>query len=167
LAERCGIAEPEVKKRLQTMHQAGVISYFPANQQPKIFFNIGRQHPDRLPISAKTYAERAEAATSRFKAMVDYMVQTEICRSVFLLKYFGEKNPDPCGKCDTCLKNKEKNIEQLQQQILAWLHPDSKTMEELERFYQGNNDLLLEALRKLLDQEFICEPTSGMFKLTS
>jgi ATP-dependent DNA helicase RecQ len=167
LAERCGLNDQEVKKRLQVMHQAGVISYFPANQQPKIFFTIARQHPDRLPMSAKTYAERAESATSRFKAMVDYMVQTEICRSAFLLNYFGEKNPDPCGKCDVCLKNKSENIEKLQQQILAFLHPDKRSMDELEKKYRGNTDLLIEAIRGLLDKDLIVEASQGVFKLKS
>jgi ATP-dependent DNA helicase RecQ len=167
LAERCGLNEQEVKKRLQVMHQAGVISYFPANQQPKIFFTIARQHPDRLPMSAKTYAERAESATSRFKAMVEYMVQTEICRSAFLLNYFGEKNPDPCGKCDVCLKNKPQNIERLQQQILEWLHLGEKSMAELEKLYLGNTDLLIESLRNLLDKNLIIEVAPSEFKLKS
>ena len=167
LAERCGMPEPEIKKRLQIMHQAGVISYFPANQQPKIFFTMGRQHPDRIPMSAKTYAERAEVASSRFKTMVDYMQQPDLCRAVFLLEYFGEKNQDPCGRCDVCLKNKDRNIELLEQKILYWIDGADMPIEKLEKQYLGNPEILVAALRNLLDQNLIEELSSGHFRKKS
>jgi ATP-dependent DNA helicase RecQ len=128
---------------------------------------MGRQHPDRIPMSAKTYAERAEVASSRFKTMVDYMQQSDLCRAVFLLEYFGEKNQDPCGRCDVCLKNKDRNIELLEQKILNWIDGADMPIEKLEKQYLGNPEILVEALRNLLDQNLIEELSSGHFRKKS
>ncbi len=43
--------------------------------------------------------------------MIGY-VQTAACRSVFINKYFGDDEAKPCGICDNCLNNKNKNLSQ-------------------------------------------------------
>ena len=39
---------------------------------------------------------------------VEAFVETGECRKKFILHYFGEELKEPCGKCDNCLKPKEK-----------------------------------------------------------
>lgn len=61
------------------------------------------------PIAAEEAATRAiEAAESRERiehsriAMMRSYAETLRCRRQFLLGYFGEELPRPCGNCDTC-----------------------------------------------------------------
>ncbi|HYI34310.1 MAG TPA: RecQ family ATP-dependent DNA helicase [Glaciibacter sp.] len=61
------------------------------------------------PITAEEAATRAiEAAESRERiehsriAMMRSYAETLRCRRQFLLGYFGEELPQPCGNCDTC-----------------------------------------------------------------
>jgi ATP-dependent DNA helicase RecQ len=58
-----------------------------------------------LPAVVERAVELAEARqrvdTSRIQMMRGY-AETDGCRRQFLLGYFGEDLPEPCGNCDTC-----------------------------------------------------------------
>ena len=58
-----------------------------------------------LPTVVERAVERAEARQrvdrSRIEMMRGY-AETDGCRRQFLLGYFGEDLPEPCGNCDTC-----------------------------------------------------------------
>jgi len=58
---------------------------------------------DRDPVAA--VVERAEAHRALAKSRIEMMrayAETLGCRRQFLLGYFGEDLPKPCGACDTC-----------------------------------------------------------------
>ena len=54
----------------------------------------------------KPVAEREIGAQHLME--VEAFVETGECRKKFILHYFGEELKEPCGKCDNCLKPKEK-----------------------------------------------------------
>ncbi|MDV8149671.1 ATP-dependent DNA helicase RecQ [Arthrobacter sp. B10-11] len=59
----------------------------------------------KLPAVVERAVEHAEARQrvdrSRIEMMRGY-AETDACRRQFLLGYFGEDLPEPCGNCDTC-----------------------------------------------------------------
>jgi len=59
----------------------------------------------KLPAVVARAVELAEARQrvdrSRIEMMRGY-AETDACRRQFLLGYFGENLPEPCGNCDTC-----------------------------------------------------------------
>ncbi|KIS28642.1 ATP-dependent DNA helicase RecQ [Arthrobacter sp. SPG23] len=59
----------------------------------------------KLPRVVERAVEHAEARQrvdrSRIEMMRGY-AETDACRRQFLLGYFGEDLPEPCGNCDTC-----------------------------------------------------------------
>lgn len=59
----------------------------------------------KLPAVLERAVEHAEARQrvdrSRIEMMRGY-AETDACRRQFLLGYFGEDLPEPCGNCDTC-----------------------------------------------------------------
>lgn len=54
----------------------------------------------------KPVAEREIGAQHLME--VEAFVETGECRKKFILHYFGEELKEPCGKCDNCIKPKEK-----------------------------------------------------------
>jgi ATP-dependent DNA helicase RecQ len=38
--------------------------------------------------------------------MLDYVAEENMCRSSYLLEYFGQKEGLPCGHCDVCRSGK-------------------------------------------------------------
>jgi ATP-dependent DNA helicase RecQ len=62
----------------------------------------------RNPDSARVVERAVELAEARERvdksriAMIRSYAETRRCRRQFLLGYFGEDRPEPCGNCDTC-----------------------------------------------------------------
>lgn len=60
--------------------------------------------PDAAAAASRAYTvaqERERIEHSRITMMREY-AETRQCRRQFLLGYFGEDLPEPCGNCDTC-----------------------------------------------------------------
>lgn len=61
--------------------------------------------PDSAEAAARAASERADERErieeSRIAMMRRY-AETDECRRQFLLGYFGDELPEPCGNCDTC-----------------------------------------------------------------
>ena len=57
------------------------------------------------------YAQRKEHYIERINSVIDYATRTDVCRSVYLLDYFGEKEATPCGGCDVCLEEERTTID--------------------------------------------------------
>jgi ATP-dependent DNA helicase RecQ len=68
---------------------------------------VAQVEPKLLEAGARDLAKRFETErredARRLRAMSEY-AQTEGCRSVFLLQWFGDEDPQPCGNCDRCLE---------------------------------------------------------------
>ena len=59
----------------------------------------------KLPAVVARAVELAEARQRADRSRIEMMrgyAETDACRRQFLLGYFGENLPEPCGNCDTC-----------------------------------------------------------------
>jgi ATP-dependent DNA helicase RecQ len=164
LAEKAGMTESEIKKKLNLLHQKGVVSYSPARQVPLIYFALPRQHPDRIPISKSGYSKHIEEARKRFKTMQHFAQQNESCRSTFLLDYFNEKNTEPCGQCDICLAQKPVNLEK---KLLEALKNGPLAMPDLLAMPDAPHDTWIELIRNLSDNGSIRLDSHGLIHLNA
>lgn len=168
LSQKLGLTEDKIKQMLAYLHKIDLARYYPAVEKPQIFFNMERQHPDRLPISSIRYKKRLEAFELRIKAMLDYVSDQRTCRSVKLVSYFDEHGAKPCGKCDVCLEQQTKlNVDERMQKsmevILESLKVRTLDVNELKQIKGIDKILLFPALRKLIDQELIKEDEKHRF----
>ena len=97
---------------LTALHSSGVIDYAPASDKPKITFLRPRVAAEQLQLDQKGYNFRKERHRAKMQAVLDYLANHHLCRTLSLISYFGEDYPDPftaaCGKCDVCLAAKRK-----------------------------------------------------------
>ncbi len=80
-----------------------ILTYIPRTVACLFAFRQDRQRDIYIPKAF--YEERMERYVNRLSAMMAYAVQQDTCRQQFLLRYFGEKTPHPCGRCDVCRHN--------------------------------------------------------------
>ena len=102
-AKMTGCQESEFKRRLYMLYKKGVITYIPSDKTPLIRFKENRYMPKDVSLPKKKYDDRLRRFTDRMEAMISYVERTDECRSVLLLRYFGENGAAKCGKCDVCL----------------------------------------------------------------
>lgn len=84
---------------LQSRH---VIRYIPSRDIPRITYTQSREDSVNVVIPNNVYEDRKEQYSERIKRMLDYATQGNICRSRYLLRYFGEERSHDCGRCDVC-----------------------------------------------------------------
>lgn len=102
--------EPEVVQALQLLHQQGIIKYSQRKDEPQLCFLQERVSAQRLRIDTGRIKERMKVYRQRLDAAIGYARNTATCRMQMLVRYFGERDLSPCGKCDVCLQKKEKPL---------------------------------------------------------
>ena len=158
LARRAGIDAGQVASRLEILQKNGILTYVRKSGLPEIMFITERLDLKNLRISSQVYQDRKKEAWIRMQAMADYVSGDTVCRSQFLIRYFGEEDIARCGTCDVCRqRNKmdlnEMDFENLRQHIRKLLKQKPLTLPELVwesgRF---SEEQLLQVLRWLEDK---------------
>lgn len=96
-------------KILQNFHREGILDYRPATDAPQLTFMRERVDARHLHIDQAWYAQRKMRSRERIDSMIAYATGN-LCRSVQLVQYFGEKDAGSCGMCDICLEQKPRGL---------------------------------------------------------
>ncbi len=110
IARRSGISLEKVFQKLVYLSKLKLITYIPIKANPQIFYNTERLPATHITLSNENYRNLKEAATRRLNALVAFLTNDKECRSLQLLRYFGEKKNIRCGVCDVCHKINETEL---------------------------------------------------------
>lgn len=113
ISEMSGIALETLYESLLGLGRARVIHYIPRRTCPSVTFVCKRVDTDRIVIPASVYEERKASYAQRIKAMKEYVLSDQQCRSRMLLRYFGERNAPLCQVCDNCRKHRNDSHSEL------------------------------------------------------
>ena len=92
------------------------------------------------------------------KAMEEYVISENVCRSRMLLRYFGEKNEHNCGQCDVCLSHRAtdtltgKSLEELKKKITELLAQKPHTPAEIAEKIEAEKERVSEVIQYLLEE---------------
>lgn len=158
-----------IKEELVALHQAGIISYVPKNDQPQIGYLQERVKTDELEINHENYLRRKNEYTKRIKNMINY-IYTENCRSVFIGNYFGDLAIVDCEICDNCTqkkfsKNRTTLVSEMVNAILMDLKHEPKQLDFLLAQFQTDEKLFMEALTFLQKEQKIKRLPDGRIGL--
>lgn len=169
VAQKTKLSKKEIAEKLMQLHKMEYADYVAQSDQPRITYLSERLPDDHLIFEPRFYKDRKELAFEKMKAMVHYLNADE-CRSVLLLRYFGEETSEECGFCPVCLQKKQtagkeeiffaikKFIEQIskEKQVIA-------TQVVLDKFHPYNKSQVMDCLRELADLGMIRFEESGKF----
>ncbi len=97
-----------VQKQLLGLAELGLIQYHQKEHQPIVQFNWNRTSANFMKLDLDNYTARKKAFIERVQAFAKYIRQPDIeCRSQYLARYFGEKDPISCNICDICRTTKD------------------------------------------------------------
>jgi ATP-dependent DNA helicase RecQ len=101
---------PETVKMLEYLHQNGMVLYEPQKDKPQLTFLTPRHDIAKLPLNIQQMEARKKVQQLRVDAMLAYAANTQRCRTLMLLDYFGETSDVACGVCDVCVKKKRQKM---------------------------------------------------------
>ena len=94
---------PFVIEKLHLLALHGMISFDQKQHQPVVQFLWNRSAASFMKIDLDHYQLMKKAFIERIKQFIGYLQgNPTLCRSIYLAKYFGEKEAKACGICDIC-----------------------------------------------------------------
>ena len=102
LASRVGVEVPMLRQLLYKLSLEHVIRYIPCDRATVLFLHHDRLRPKNLNLDVEKYESLKNASYERMQKMLDYVQEDDICRSRYLLEYFGQTESADCLTCDVC-----------------------------------------------------------------
>lgn len=102
LASRCGVSEAQLRQLLYRLSLEHVINYVPSDHSTVIVFHHNRLEPGNVDLKEDQYAMLRNNSEKRKAAILEYASETDMCRSKYLVRYFGQTEARDCGVCDIC-----------------------------------------------------------------
>ena len=154
VSHRLGITVPVLRKTLYDLSLAHIIRYVPCDNSTIIALRHNRLEPGNLNLQKEKYEMLRGTYHSRAEAIIEYISETDECRSLFLLRYFGQEESKPCGTCDVCRRKRSEDRKLLKRWFSenpSWTESDLKSF--LSDPASGLSPNAPEIAREILDKE--------------
>jgi superfamily II DNA helicase RecQ len=122
-------------------------------------------------LDPERYEMLKSSCTDRMQKMIDYVSEEDVCRSSYLLEYFGQMGSSDCGTCDICRSGKSSpkksavKSEDLTAEITDFINVRMSGTYTLAGFQERFNSAVsapqkaLEILRRLIDLGTVPPPS--------
>ena len=159
LAGQTGLQVPQLREKLYRLSLLHLVRYIPAATSDVIFIKHERLMPGNLDLKPHTYNFLKENQSRRTEAMVNYVTETDECRSRHLLRYFGQEESEDCGNCDIC-RGRRNDERQIERKLISELGEDY-CIEDVKKLTGSPENLpprVLKMLRRLIDSGTLPPP---------
>jgi ATP-dependent DNA helicase RecQ len=96
-----------------TLHQLdtmNILSYIARKEKPQLILQQPRIRKPSLILDHKFIEARIDGTKERIESVRQYLLNQTICRSRYLVQYFGEMDAADCGICDICIGRKKEHV---------------------------------------------------------
>ena len=172
LAHRSNLTGDEVYKQLKLLAQMKIIDYIPQKKTPVIVYEAERLDASRIKISPENYQLRKVKYQQQVDSVIDYATNSQKCRSVLLLDYFGQSESEPCGACDVCKGDHELGIKiadfnRISSKIKNLLLSEPCPVNLIIKKIAEPETLVVKVTRWLLDNGELRSDPNGILTITS
>ena len=170
ISQKTGMPIDVINKQLCNLERLNFLNYIPRSDKPQIQFLTSRIDTKYFSLSDDVYKNRRDDAGKRVQAVIDFVNNDDICRSVQLLRYFGENIKKICNKCDVCSsRNQSELTEQEYQDISKTIikelrESESNVYEILNTTKDYREEKVLTTIKWMLDNNIIKQDEEGMLK---
>ena len=169
LSRYLGMTPGDLRKQLEILHRQKIIEYRPQGELPQLIWTQARMNHEHLALDWKSLRERQALKADRLSAAIAY-AESERCRSVALLDYFGQEATS-CGKCDICIARRQPapdaQTQKYADKVSAVLRRQALTPSELlEAFDARHKEGVLAATELLLSEGRAKEEDGRLHNIT-
>lgn len=160
ISRKCGLTVPQLRQLLYSLSLEHIIKYIPADHSTVISLHHSRLMPGNLDLNKKKYEFLKSNAERRAETMIEYVSEENLCRSRFLLKYFGQSESADCGSCDVCRSKQKVSKSKAALKRFALEH-QGFSLAELKQFCEDPSNGMpanaMDIYRMMLDEGEICK----------
>jgi ATP-dependent DNA helicase RecQ len=167
ITKKANITEGELLILLQKLEQKGVVSLRTSGNDSSITFNEVREDEHTINRVSKFLVQQNEIKVKQFESVINYINNTNRCKSRLILDYFDEPNSTDCGICSYCIANNRKPKGPLETatSILEILKEKPLDSRDIESMLSTTPDETVFALRLLLEHNKITINTNNQYIL--
>ncbi|NQX86415.1 MAG: RecQ family ATP-dependent DNA helicase [Flavobacteriaceae bacterium] len=167
IANKSDVTEEKVVFILQKLEKDAIISLKSKSTDAQITFLAPREDDKTIHRIAREIAQQNDLKKKQVHAMLSYMKNDDVCKSIQLLSYFGETNPKTCGICSVCVKDKieETTIENQIKKIKQILKNETLSSREIAKHTTLNEQHLICVLQRMLEHDIIDITAHNTYKL--
>ena len=163
VSSNIGTTVSMLRQLLYRMSLEHVIRYIPKDHATVLFLHHERLRPKNVDLDPERYSMLKASYAEKVEQMIGYVTEDDICRSSYLLDYFGQKDSNACGTCDVCRteKNRAARTDDPAADIVRFVTVVKKgryTLEEFSLHFQSTLSDPLNVLRSLIDEGRIPPP---------
>ena len=166
VASQIGVPVPMLRQLLYKMSLEHTVRYVPADHATVIFLHHDRLRPKNVNLDPKRYEMLKDSCVGRIQKMIDYISEESVCRSRYLLEYFGQTESEDCGTCDVCrAKPKAARSEDPAAMISSFINDEMSgiyAIDDVLRRFSSPGQLAPEdcvaILRRLIDEGIVTPP---------
>jgi ATP-dependent DNA helicase RecQ len=153
IAGKLGTSVPRLRENLYQLSIHHIIRYIPADHATVVYLQHPRLRPGDVQLTPKRYQMLKDAAAKRMQTMTEFVEEETLCRSRFLLRYFGQEKSCDCGRCDICraAAPRPENLPERLKTLIA-ARSGRYSLQDLRTALGPGDKRWLEVLRELIDR---------------
>lgn len=167
IARKAGTSEDTVFQILKRLHEKEIISFNSQANDSQLTFNEVREDSLTINRLSKFLEKQNDLKIAQFEAVVAYMTDKKLCKSRFILNYFGEQNTTDCGSCSVCITRKKAPSDPVAtaKEIVVLLKNSPLTSREIENRLNLTPEETIFAIQLLLEYNSITLNTKNQYLL--
>ena len=162
VSKKLGLSIPQLRQLMYRMSVDHLIRYIPAAKTTVIRTNNNHLRPKNVNLQPQLYEKLKQNSESRIASMIDYITETDTCRSRYVLAYFGQKDSQDCGTCDICRQKKASPSSDIKDKIANYIKTEKDNkyeiadiLNEFSSYDQMNDEHIISILRDMIDDGII------------
>jgi len=155
IQQKTGQSIEDIITVLKQMERDEVIDLELAHTDASITFVEPREDGRTINRIAKELEKQNRQKEKQLAAILRFVENNTVCKSVQLLNYFGETNATPCGLCNVCNTQKAvptvAEIKLISEKILILLEQEPMTSRAVSENLTFTEEKIIYTLRQLMD----------------
>ena len=164
---KTGQSIPVIEQVLQKMEQQGLCTLLLQQTDASITFLVPREDDKTINIISREATALNDKKRAQVASVLRYVENTETCKSIQLVTYFGETTATPCGICSVCSSQKtvtsKKEMLLIRDAILNELEGANKSSRELSESLTFAESKIIHVLRLLSDHGSIAIDARNLY----
>lgn len=171
ISQKTGMSVDSINKQLSNLERLNFLNYIPRSDKPQIQYMTSRIDTKYFSLSDDIYNNRKEDAANRVQAVIDFVNNEKDCRSVQLLRYFGEDMKRRCGECDVCSSKNKKTLTQDEYQEISEIiinelkENDTNIQDIIDILKSYREEKVMTSIKWMLDNNIIKQDEEGVLAL--
>lgn len=174
LAGQLDVQVPMLRQILYKLSLEHLIKYIPCDHATVLFLHHERLRPKNVNLDPERYDLLKNSSLERMQKMIDYISEEDICRSSYLLEYFGQTESQDCGTCDVCRSARKISVKEtatlsgdIAAEVIRYVNDEMSghySLDDVARRFgspaSASTPAWTEILRRLIDQGTVPPPES-------